>query len=60
MSEEDVGLRYYGVPAGFEVESLVSAIEIVGGLAPPVSATTQSALEELDRELHICVFVTPT
>ena len=60
VSEEDVGIRYYGVPAGFEVESLVSAIEIVAGLAPPVSATTQSTLEELDRELHICVFVTPT
>ena len=60
VSEEDVGLRYYGVPAGFEVESLVSAIEIVAGLAPTVSASTQSALNELDRDLRICVFVTPT
>ena len=60
MSEEDVGIRYYGVPAGFEVESLVSAIEIVAGLAPAVSASTQSALDELDRDLRICVFVTPT
>ncbi|MFL2434394.1 MAG: hypothetical protein ACJ0H0_05790 [Vicinamibacterales bacterium] len=60
VSEEDVGIRYYGVPAGFEVESLVSAIEIVAGLAPAVSASTQSALDELDRDLRICVFVTPT
>ena len=60
VSEEDVGIRYYGVPAGFEVESLVSAIEIVAGLAPTVSASTQYALNELDRDLRICVFVTPT
>ena len=60
VSEEDVGLRYYGVPAGFEVESLVSAIEIVAGIAPTVNVATQSALDELDRDLRICVFVTPT
>ena len=60
VSEEDVGLRYYGVPTGFEVESLVSAIEIVAGLAPAVSAATQSALDKLDQDLRICVFVTPT
>ena len=60
VSEEDVGLRYYGVPTGFEVESLVSAIEIVAGIAPTVNVATQSALDELDRDLRICVFVTPT
>ena len=60
VSEEDVGIRYYGVPTGFEVESLVSAIEIVAGLAPAVSAATQSALDKLDQDLRICVFVTPT
>ena len=60
VSEEDVGIRYYGGPTGFEVESLVSAIEIVAGLAPAVSAATQSALDKLDQDLRICVFVTPT
>ncbi len=60
VSEEDVGIRYHGVPTGFEVESLVSAIEIVAGLAPAVSAATQSALDKLDQDLRICVFVTPT
>ena len=60
VSEEDVGIRYYGVPTGFEVESLVTAIEVVAGLVPTVSAPTQSVLNELDRDIHICVFVTPT
>ena len=60
MSEQDFGIRYYGVPTGFEVESLVSAIEIVAGLVPTISAATQSVLDELNRDIHICVFVAPT
>ena len=60
VSERDVGIRYYGVPAGFEVESLVSAIEVVAGLAPAVSVSTQSLLDVLDRDVRISVFVTPT
>ena len=48
------------MPTGFEVESLVTAIEVVAGLVPTVSAPTQSVLNELDRDIHICVFVTPT
>ncbi len=60
IAERDVGIRYYGVPAGFEVESLVSAIEVVAGLAPAVSVSTQSVLDALGRDVRISVFVTPT
>ena len=60
VAERDVGIRYYGVPAGFEVESLVSAIEVVAGLAPAVSVSAQSVLDTLDRDVRISVFVTPT
>ena len=60
VSERDVGISYYCVPAGFEVESLVSAIEVVAGLAPAVSVSTQSLLDVLDRDVRISVFVTPT
>jgi alkyl hydroperoxide reductase subunit AhpF len=60
VAERDVGIRYYGVPAGFEVESLVSAIEVVAGLAPAVSVSAQSVLDALGRDVRISVFVTPT
>ena len=42
VSEEDVGIRYYGVPTGFEVESLGSGFEVVAGLVRTGSAPTQS------------------
>ena len=60
VAERDVGIRYYGVPAGFEVESLVSAIEVVAGLAPALSVSAQSVSDALDRDVRISVFVTPT
>ena len=60
VGEKDLGLRYYGAPAGYEIESVVSAIEIAGGAGPPLSDESVAALEALDRPLGIQVFVTPT
>jgi alkyl hydroperoxide reductase subunit AhpF len=60
VGEKDLGLRYYGAPAGYEIESVVSAIEVAGGAGPPLSDESVAALEALDRPLGIQVFVTPT
>ena len=60
VGEQDLGLRYYGAPAGYEIESVVSAIEVAGGAGPPLSDESVAALEALDRPLGIRVFVTPT
>lgn len=60
VGEQDLGLRYYGAPAGYEVESVVSAIEVAGGAAPALADESLAALEALDRPLGIQVFVTPT
>lgn len=60
VGEEDHGLRYYGAPAGYEIESVVSAIEIAGGAGPGLSDESVAALEALDRPVSIQVFVTPT
>ena len=60
VGEVDLGLRYYGAPAGYEIESLVSAIEIAGGAAPALSDASVEALGALDRPVDIQVFVTPT
>ncbi len=64
----DLGIRYYGVPAGFEVESIVEAIELVaaGGAAAvaagksALSDETLDAVDALDRDVNLRVFVTPT
>ena len=56
----DLGLRYYGVPTGYEVESLIDAIELAARGEPHLAHETVEALNALDRDLHLQVFVTPT
>lgn len=60
VGDRDAGMRYYGIPDGYEIESLVDAIEIAGGGGPALSNETFDALDALDRDVHLRVFVTPT
>jgi len=56
----DEGVRYDGLPWGYELSSLVGAIVEAGRDAPSLRADSLRALEELDRDLALDVFVTPT
>ena len=56
----DVGVRYDGLPWGYEVGSLVGAIVQAGRAEPSLREESCAALAELDRDLTLDVFVTPT
>ncbi len=56
----DVGVRYDGLPWGYELSSLIGAILEAGRDAPSLRAGSPAALEALDRDLTLDVFVTPT
>lgn len=56
----DVGVRYDGLPWGYELGSLVGAIVEAGRSEPSLRPESRAALEELDRDLALDVFVTPT
>jgi glutaredoxin-like protein len=58
--DEDYGIRYYGIPAGYEFSSLIEDIRRVSHRKPDLSERTLEALKKLDRPVHIRVFVTPT
>ncbi len=60
VGAEDAGMRYYGIPDGYEIESLVDAIEIAAGGGPALSDDSLDALDALERDVHLRVFVTPT
>ena len=60
IGANDAGMRYYGIPAGYEIESLVDAIEIAAGGGPALSGDSLDALDSLQRDVHLRVFVTPT
>jgi alkyl hydroperoxide reductase subunit AhpF len=57
---EDVGLRYYGLPWGYELGSLIGAVLEAGRRESTLRPESLERLAGLDRDLAIDVFVTPT
>jgi glutaredoxin-like protein len=58
--EKDFGIRFYGLPSGYEFGTLVDAILLVSSGKSGLSDETRDALGTLDRPVHIQVFSTPT
>jgi alkyl hydroperoxide reductase subunit AhpF len=56
----DVGVRYDGLPWGYELSSLIGGIVEAGRDEPTLRAESRAALAELERDLALDVFVTPT
>ncbi len=54
------GLVYLGMPAGYELTTLVGAIVESGRAESTLTATTLDRLATLERDVTIDVFVTPT
>lgn len=57
---QDYGIRFFGIPSGYEFTSLLEAIVLVGSGAFELTDQTRDFLAELDEPLHLQVFVTPT
>jgi alkyl hydroperoxide reductase subunit AhpF len=56
----DAGVRYDGLPWGYELGSLVGAIVEAGREEPTLRLESRAALAALDRDVALDVFVTPT
>jgi NADH-dependent peroxiredoxin subunit F len=56
----DVEVRYYGLPFGYELGSLIGAVLEAGRSSSSLSAESLARLDALERDVAIDVFVTPT
>jgi len=56
----DYGIRFYGIPAGYEFTSLLETILMVSTGKSGLSDKGKEELRKLDKDVHIQVFVTPT
>ena len=56
----DFGIRYYGIPYGYEFSSLIHDILMVGDGNVELAAETEQWLADLTKPVHFQVFVTPT
>ncbi|HEX7503293.1 MAG TPA: thioredoxin family protein [Acidobacteriota bacterium] len=58
--DRDYGIRFYGIPSGYEFASLVEAIRLVASGEMKLAPETRSFLDGLSGDVHLQVFVTPT
>jgi glutaredoxin-like protein len=57
---KDYGIRYFGIPSGYEFSSLIEDIMMVSGGDSGLSTATKEMLANLEEPVHLQVFVTPT
>jgi alkyl hydroperoxide reductase subunit AhpF len=56
----DYGIRFYGIPLGYEFSNLIDSIIVVSTGAPALSEDTLASLRALASDVDIKVFSTPT
>jgi len=56
----DYGLRFYGVPLGYEFSNLIDSIIVASTGVPALSEDTLASLRALAADVDIKVFSTPT
>ena len=60
MGEKDYGIRFFGIPSGYEFITVLEAILMVSKKDSGLADDTKKALAALTKPLHLQVFVTPT
>ncbi|MDR3674607.1 MAG: hypothetical protein P4N24_03900 [Acidobacteriota bacterium] len=56
----DYGIRFYGLPAGYEFAALLDAIVAVSKGDSGLKPESREKLAQLSKPLHLQVFTTPT
>jgi len=60
VGKGDCGLRYYGIPAGYEFGTFIKDLRMVSKGATELSERSRTKLASVVEPVHIQVFVTPT
>ena len=60
VAETDTGIRFYGVPDGHELVSLVESILLVASGDSGLSDESRALIAAVEEPIDIQVFVTPT
>ena len=60
ISEKDYGVRFYGLPYGYEFTTLIEAVGNVSRGKTDISDKTREMLREVKTPVHIQVFITLT
>lgn len=55
---KDTGMRFYGVPGGYEINSFLAALMEVSGKKEQMPPDLEKRIKNIDKKVHIQVFVT--
>jgi len=56
----DYGIRFFGIPAGYEFSNLIDGMQVAASGEPKLSPETLERVKGLTNPVHIQVFTTPT
>ena len=59
-ADEDPGIRFYGVPAGYEFDSVLQAVQDVARGDAGLPGVVMEDLARVDKPVHLQVMITPT
>ena len=60
VGEKDYGIRFFGIPSGYEFSSLIESIKLASSGEAQLSPAGIEFIEGLEEPVHIQVYVTPT
>jgi len=60
VGAKDYGIRFYGIPAGYEFSSLMDDIVTVSKGESGLATATKAAVARINQPVHIQVYTTPT
>ncbi len=58
--KKDHGIRFYGVPGGYEINSFIQAMKEVSGNREELPQELLDRIHAIDKDVHIQVFITLT
>ncbi|MBN2323697.1 MAG: thioredoxin family protein [Spirochaetes bacterium] len=56
----DFGIRFFGIPSGYEFVSLIETIRMVSSGEHGLSPEIEAQVAKIDTDVHLQVFITPT
>lgn len=57
---KDYGIRFYGIPSGYEFASLLEDIKMLGTGETGLPQDIIDSIKQIENDVHMQVFVTPT
>ena len=60
QGDQDYGIRFYGIPGGYEFSTLIEDIQDVSSRDPRLPGEVLAELAKVDQPVHMQVMISPT